>query len=260
MTLTQGIMKSAIVTRTVREGINYVSIYLKPLKYKVSKPRPGQFIMLWVPSYEEIPMSISGFYGNELRITVKARGATTRYLVSSVKPCMFLGFKGPLGRGIEDIEKFQNCKVALIAGGIGIAPLAYLASEIHNIAHIYLIYGAKTASELVLLKEFETLCKDIYISTDDGSMGFKGTVTKLSLKLLPSIKPDAIVVAGPKDVLKEIALYSYKLGIDGWILGESIFKCGIGACGSCTIGKYILCRDGPALTIKEFVEALETGV
>jgi len=257
--MVQGIMKSAIITRIIKESKDCISIYLRSLKYRISKPKPGQFIMLWVPSYEEIPMSISGYYGDELRITVKARGATTKYLVNNAKPGLFLGFKGPLGRGIDDVKKLWNQKVVLIAGGIGIAPLAHLAYEIHSIADTYLIYGTRSASELILLKEFKNLCKDIYISTDDGSRGFKGTVVELATKVLPLIKPDAVIVAGPKEILKEIALYANKIGIDGWILGESIFKCGIGACGSCTIGKYILCKDGPVLTIKEFIKAIEMG-
>ncbi len=251
-----GIIRSAIVVKHVIECSNIASIYLRPINARIPKPKPGQFIMLWVPGLEEIPMSISGFYGDVLRVTVKARGSTTKYLVYNVHSGTFLGFKGPLGRGI-DPAILKGKRVLAVAGGIGIAPIAYLLHELRDYAqYIHLAYGVRTANELVLLDEVTRLCHRVSISTDDGSKGYRGTVVDIASDILRYEVFDVVVVAGPREVLDEVSRICIEKKIHGWVFAESIFKCGIGACGSCSLGKYILCRDGPVLSIEDYWNVL----
>ena len=197
---------------------------------------PGQFIMLNVFDYEEIPLSLS----SARSVTVKAVGETTKALVN-FKGGEIVGVRGPFGK------PFSYSKNALlIAGGIGVAPLRYLYHKLKERgADVIIFYGAKSVSELVFLDEFE----NAYISTDDGSYGFKGNVVQHLIEREVDFDCfDKIYCCGPEVMLRAL----YKLFKERGILKkvefsvERYMRCGIGICGSCVLENGLrVCRDGP---------------
>ena len=208
---------------------------------------PGQFIMVNVFGYEEIPLSLS----SPNSITVKAVGETTQALVN-IEPGKYLGIRGPFGRPFTPAKK-----ALIIGGGIGMAPLAYLYDFlIERGCDVDVIYGAKTSKELVFKDKFDK----VELATDDGSVGFKGNVVELiKSKDLNLDKYEKIYCCGPKAMLKEL----YKLFKEADILEkvefslERYIRCGIGLCGSCVLENGLrVCVEGPVFnltTISNFI-------
>jgi len=197
---------------------------------------PGQFIMLNVFDYEEIPLSLS----SERSVTVKAVGETTKALVN-FKGGEIVGVRGPFGK------HFSYSKNALlIAGGIGVAPLRYLYHKLKEIrADVVVFYGAKSVDELVFLDEF----KDAYISTDDGSYGFKGNVVQHLIERGVDFDSfDRIYCCGPEVMLRSLYSIFKEKGILKKVefSVERYMRCGIGICGSCVLKNGLrVCREGP---------------
>ncbi len=195
---------------------------------------PGQFVMLNVFGYEEIPLSLS----SRRSVTVKAVGETTRRLVA-FKSGEVVGIRGPFGRPFT-----PSSKALIIAGGIGIAPLKYLHdSLVERGAEVKVIYGARSADELIWMDEFE----DVLISTDDGSLGVKGTVLEI-LKQIDVKGFERIYCCGPEVMMVRVFEVLKKEGVVGRseFSLERYMRCGIGVCGSCVVkGGLRVCKEGP---------------
>ena len=147
---------------------------------------PGQFVMVWIPGIDEIPMALS----SENTITVqKAGDATTAMFALGAGEN--LGIRGPFGNGFTKGEK-----VLAIAGGVGAAPLLPLARAD---CVMTLLLGAKTESELLFVDQLDE-CTDVLIATDDGSLGQHGFVTALMDDLnLGRIRQDSGLRSGNDD-------------------------------------------------------------
>lgn len=200
---------------------------------------PGQFIMLNIYDYEEIPLSLSSFNS----VTVKAIGATTKALIE-LKPGSLIGIKGPLGKGFTLPEGDS----LLIAGGIGVAPLIFL-NELFNARGLKtdFCFGARSSDDIV----YE--CENIQITTDDGSRGIKGTVVDLinNKSERELTKYSKIYCCGPEIVLKKLfdIFKEYNLLKKTEFLIERYMKCGLGLCGSCTTGDGLMvCSEGPVFS------------
>ncbi len=198
---------------------------------------PGQFVMVWVPGTDEIPMALS----SENSITVQQVGDATEALFSLKKGAM-LGIRGPFGNGFSKADR-----VLAIAGGVGAAPLLPLARAD---CVMTLLLGARTEKELLFLDQLDE-CTDVLIATDDGTFGQKGFVTQLMDDLNLAVY-DRIAVCGP-----EVMMRAVLDRVDGKGLAASAefslhryMKCGLGVCGSCCIDPSGLrvCRDGPVFT------------
>ena len=240
------------IISTRKENIITKSLLLRPTK-PMKKPKPGQFYMVWVPDYEEVPMSASGYFGGIIRITVAAAGETTRR-IHELEEGEYLGLKGPLGNGIEVGKK----RYLLVGGGYGVAPLIFAMREIKNAGgSSLLIIGARTADYLLFVEEGREL-GEVMISTDDGSLGFKGTAADLAKIILEEEAFDEVLVCGPEPLLIKVAKMALENGIKCYVFAESYMKCGIGLCGSCTLGDsdILVCRDGPVIDGEIYLKAL----
>ena len=158
-------------------------------------PVPGQFVMLKASDCETPllprPFSIYSFNRKKnhsvMEIIYRIAGQGTRRL-SSLRPGLALRVMGPQGKGFT---VFPDRKaMILLAGGIGLAPLSFLAGDSALFHRIHFYAGAKTASALVGLKRLEGFCSELKISTDDGSRGFPGTVNKLFRRDIARYKPE----------------------------------------------------------------------
>uniref|UniRef100_A0A7J2TJT0 Dihydroorotate dehydrogenase electron transfer subunit n=1 Tax=Archaeoglobus fulgidus TaxID=2234 RepID=A0A7J2TJT0_ARCFL len=202
-------------------------------------PLPGQFAMVYVPNYEEIPLSFS----SEKTFTVKAVGETTRALVE-IKAGEWLRVRGAFGRGFRIRDN-----ALIIAGGIGIAPLRFLYKKLlENNYRVRVIYGARNSEELIW-KDFENA---VY-ATEDGSFGFRGTVIDLVEKERLE-NYSAVYCCGKSELLKKLyKIFEKRLDPNFVQFSmERYMRCGIGVCGSCVLenGKRV-CKDGPVFTMSE---------
>lgn len=195
---------------------------------------PGQFVMVWVPGVDEIPMALSG----KNTISVQEVGDATTAMFA-LEEGDLLGIRGPYGEGFP-----VRGMVLAVAGGIGAAPLLPLAMEGH--VGIFLL-GAATEKDLPFRKVLarKTALK---IATDDGSEGRLGPVTVL-LKEVDLHAFDHICVCGPEPMMRVVLELLNDEGIAdrGLFSLHRYMKCGVGLCGSCAIDPDGLrvCREGP---------------
>jgi dihydroorotate dehydrogenase electron transfer subunit len=212
------------------------------------RAEPGQFLMLWVPGIDEVPMSISHIGKGEIGVTVKAVGEATNALCSLQKGGR-VRIRGPLGRGFS----IRGKSPMLVAGGVGSAPLLPLAEKMmENGVRPTIILGAKTKKQLVLVEDFKETGLEVLFASDDGSIGFHGTASDLLAETLDGRTDcDAVYACGPEPMLEPVASIAKKWSIWGQVAMERLMKCGIGVCGSCAVNGKLVCRDGPVFDIAE---------
>jgi len=209
--------------------------------------QPGQFVNLKCSHlYDPLlrrPISIfdADEDSGEISLLIRIVGKGTN-LLSKFEKGDKLDILGPLGNSFPK-DDYRN--PLLVAGGIGIAPLYFLA---RNLNHPTLIWGAKSKKEFFLLDELrESSC--LFVFTEDGSLGEKGLATDKLAYL--SQGHDVIFACGPVQMLKEVVRIAREIGIPSFISLEERMACGFGACLGCAVrtkqGYKILCKEGPIL-------------
>jgi dihydroorotate dehydrogenase electron transfer subunit len=219
-----------------------------------ARGRPGQFVMIWLPSFDEIPMSLSSASNGLASITVAKVGDATE-LLHQKRRDEVIGVRGPLGNSFQPISG----KALLVGGGTGIAPLAFLAENLLELGtKVTFMLGAKSKEELLFLTRLNSLLSkegsETIVSTEDGSYGHKGVVTELAESALKRDKFDMIYTCGKEPMLLKIFLLAEKHKTPLQASLERLMRCAIGLCGSCTVGKYRVCIDGPVFTEKQLRE------
>jgi dihydroorotate dehydrogenase electron transfer subunit len=222
--------------------------------------QPGQFVMVRAGSTLDPllrrPFSIHKTTGDGLvTILFKVIGKGTG-LLAAASEGMVLDIIGPLGRGFDMTGAGPYC---MIGGGMGIAPLYFLASRLmragrqpHNPP---ILLGAQTQAELMLLaEEFTDLGYSVLTATDDGSLGHHGFVTELLDDILSEVRQ--VYVCGPMPMMRTVALKCRAAGAACQVSLETHMACGLGACLGCTFpassGGYLhVCRDGPVCSAEE---------
>lgn len=227
--------------------------------------KPGQFINLRVLENSEPllrrPFSISAVRSSRVQVIYKILGKGTQALAAR-KPQEHLDVIGPLGNGFDypaSSGKLKKTRNILVAGGMGVAPLFFLAQKLKNNPPLVLI-GGKTKMQIICAREFKTLGCKVKVATDDGSSGFKGKVTDLLEALLPSTidrRPLTVYACGPHPMLKKIASLSSENRITTQLSLEEHMACGVGACLGCVVltknGYRSVCKDGPVFAGEEIV-------
>ncbi|MDD5454340.1 MAG: dihydroorotate dehydrogenase electron transfer subunit [Candidatus Ratteibacteria bacterium] len=222
---------------------------------------PGQFLHIKCSASNHYllrrPLSIHQVIdGKYVEILYKIVGKGTDWL-SKRKRGEKLDCIGPLGNGFRLIKS----EIVFVAGGIGIAPLIFLAEKIaktDRLASITAFIGAKTKDEILCADKLKKLRATVHIATEDGSLGYKGLVSNLFKNNLSSVVcrlSSVIYACGPKGMLKEIALLSQKYKIPCQVSFEQFMGCGIGICNACVIrtkyGYKKVCKDGPVFDTEE---------
>ncbi|MDH7478200.1 MAG: dihydroorotate dehydrogenase electron transfer subunit, partial [Candidatus Bathyarchaeota archaeon] len=142
-------------------------------------------------------------------------------------------------------------------GGTGIAPLYFLAKKLApKASKLTMVIGAKTRQELLFMEKLKKFCGEEHLlaTTDDGSYGFKGLASELSESILAKEKYDAIYACGPEQMIRKAFETAEKAGIGIEVSLERLIRCAIGLCGSCVIGKYRVCKDGPVFNDNQLRE------
>jgi dihydroorotate dehydrogenase electron transfer subunit len=220
-----------------------------------SKAKPGQFLMLWIPGVDEIPLSVLDAGDNLVSVSIKAVGDATRHL-HSLEAGATVGIRGPFGNSFTE----SRGRVLLVGGGTGTAPLLFLAKQLATkTERLSFVEGAKTKDELLFVKDLQGICneKTLITTTDDGTAGLQCLVTQPLAELLDKEKFDMIYTCGPEVMVKKIFEMTEKRKLPLEASLERLMRCGIGLCGSCMIGKYRVCRDGPVFNAAQLREVQE---
>jgi dihydroorotate dehydrogenase electron transfer subunit len=216
--------------------------------------QPGQFVMVWVPGRDEFPMSVS-FPGERFGITYKVVGEGTRHL-SAMGPGDRLGIRGPYGRGYS----LEGERVLVVAGGTGMAVLAPMVEQaVAAGVSVDIVLGARTGTELLMRSRCERTGATVYITTDDGSEGFKGLTTDRARELLDAGGYDMVYTCGPERMIVGVLELAKARSIPMQASLERYMKCGIGICDSCAIDGRHVCIDGPVFPGEALSAMAELG-
>lgn len=220
-----------------------------------AKARPGQFLMLWVPGVDEIPLSILDADSDDIvSVAVKKVGKATAALHRTEVDDV-VGVRGPFGNSFTTVKG----RVLMIGGGTGVVPLFFLAKKLMTSAkRLVFVQGAKTKSELLFLDKLEEMHKkrniQLVTSTEDGTCGITGLCTTPLEQILAREKFDMIYTCGPEPMMHKVfeLAEDHKLNLEASL--ERLMRCAIGICGTCVIGKYRVCKDGPIFTAEQLKE------
>lgn len=218
----------------------------------------GQFVSVYCKDKTKLlprPISICQIDKEKgrLRIVYRVVGGGTEEM-SSYSAGDDISLIGPLGNGFMQRE---GKKAILIGGGIGIPPMVGLAEALKGKAEVSVVAGYR--DELLLTEELENAGK-LYIATEDGSTGTKGTVIDAIKE--QSVEGDVIYACGPTPMLKAIKEYALANNIECQLSLEERMACGIGACLACVcqskdkdahsnVNNKRICKDGPVFLAEE---------
>ncbi len=265
---------AALIVRKETWGEYCLLALDSPLAAK--KAEPGQFLMVRV-SDEPYPLlrrpfSIHAREKNRLEIFFSKVGAGTAILAER-NPGETLDILGPLGKGFRISRKRQPGRTAfLVGGGRGIAPLYFLARELRaRGVRPRIFYGGRTEFHLPLLSKLIEQGFDLFVSTDDGSLGYHGFICPMLERELArwlnaprrgrALPRPEIFACGPDAMLKGVAGIADRYRVPAQFSLESIMGCGIGACWGCVkrirkagrTGWVKICEDGPVFRNSEIV-------
>ena len=219
---------------------------------------PGQFVIVrTTEDSERIPLTICDYDRKAGTITIvfQTVGAGTIIMSKLKAGDSFCDFVGPLGCASEfiseDIVSLKKKNILFVAGGVGTAPVYPQVKWLHeNGIDADVIVGAKNKDLLILEKEMEAVAGNLYITTDDGSYGRSGMVTKTIQDLVDEGNHyDVCVAIGPMIMMKFVCKLTKELNINTVVSMNPIMVDGTGMCGACrlTVGDKVkfACVDGP---------------
>jgi dihydroorotate dehydrogenase electron transfer subunit len=223
---------------------------------------PGQFVMLrWSEGFDPLLRRPFSFHRIDKKLgtidilfRVVGKGTTLLAEKNLSESCNLLG---PLGNGFK-INNAINQPI-ILAGGMGVAPMLALADQLVTSKIAPLVFlGAKSKEELWCAEQFQSLGCELHLATDDGSLGFKGTVLELFLTFGFRISDFGFVFGcGPEPMLRQLAKLAKEKSFDCQISLETNMACGMGTCQGCVtpvVGPeqyQLVCKDGPVFDSKE---------
>lgn len=241
-------MNEAIVKIKSVEDTN---AYSKTIRFDWNAfARPGQFIMVWAPGMEEIPLSLSSV-DEEKSITFKIVGKDTEFL-SKLKEGDRIRVRGPYGNGYD----LSAERILVVGGGIGIAPITPVLKE----RRVDAIFAARDAAEVSYADPIgKKYCDNHWICTDDGSFGEHCNAVEMVKKVLKEHEYDQIIACGPEVMLFFLLKFCNEEGIECQMSLERYMKCAAGVCGACMIDDLRVCADGPVFTSEQISKLKDFG-
>lgn len=219
---------------------------------------PGQFVIVRTDEKaERIPLTICDYDRNAGTITIvfQAVGAGTTMMSKLKAGDSFADFVGPLGCPSEliseDLAELKNKKILFVAGGVGTAPVYPQVKWLHeNGIDADVIVGFKNKDFLILEDEMKAVAGNLIVTTDDGSYGRNGMVTKVIQDLYDEgTKYDVCIAIGPMIMMKFVCRLTKELELPTIVSLNPIMVDGTGMCGACrvTVGGEVkfACVDGP---------------
>ena len=236
---------------------------------KLFEHLPGQCAMVCIPGVSEAMFSITSSPTNKeyQEFSIKRCGVLTEYL-HSMQVGDEITVRGPYGNNFPVDTELKGKNLLFIAGGIALAPLRsvinYCLAHREDYGHIDILYGSRSADDLVQRKEIEEYWMNVpdvnvYLTIDrpqegwDGNVGFVPTY----LKELNFDTNRVAVLCGPPIMIKFCLQGLTEMGFSHdqvYTTLELRMKCGIGKCGRCNIGTKYVCKDGPVFRFDEIDE------
>ncbi|DAA97197.1 TPA: ferredoxin-NADP reductase [Candidatus Gastranaerophilales bacterium HUM_9] len=218
--------------------------------YVVRNAKAGQFIIFRAEENgERVPLTIADVdkEKGELTIVFMAVGYTTKKLAELEVGDELVDLVGPLGKPTH-IEKYGT--VVCIAGGYGAAPCYLIAKAFKDAGNkVYMIMGARTKDLIFWQDKMKNACTELYVTTDDGSLGIKGFGTTVLKEIMDREKVDYAIAVGPMPMMRAVAEMTRGTGIKTEASMNPIMVDGTGMCGACrlTVGgeTKFACVDGP---------------
>jgi dihydroorotate dehydrogenase electron transfer subunit len=223
---------------------------------KIPEFKPGQFVQVKVDGSHETflrrPISIHDvdYESNTFKLLIQIAGSATRAL-GGLKNGDILNLVYPLGNSFT--LPAENEKVLLVGGGCGIAPLLFLGKYLKSNGYIPdILLGFRNRERIIEFEEYQKT-GNVFVTTEDGSMGEKGYVTSHSV--FSTKQYNRICCCGPDRMMKALASYSKKRNITCEVSLENLMACGIGACLCCIVdtvkGNLCTCIDGPVFNVND---------
>ena len=227
---------------------------------------PRAFSIYRVSSRPSVAGSPAGDAPPVIEILYKVLGRGTQCL-SRMEPGQEIEILGPLGNAFtlpDDLEQ-----AILVAGGIGVPPIAALAAQVaqirnskFEIRNLEVFLGGKTSEDILCVKDFEEAGAGVHIPTEDGSLGTRGLITDLlrPFLLTPHASRLTLYTCGPPGMLETVARLAEESAVPCQVSVEANMACGFGACMGCAVevkgdGKSykLVCKDGPVFDSREIV-------
>jgi len=197
--------------------------------------QPGQFVILRLSEQgERFPLTIVSANKEKglIELVSQRVGKSTAQLATLKAGDLILDIAGPLGNPSE-IKKFGQ--VVVIGGGVGIAPVLPIARALKDAGNeIIAVLGARSKDMLFFIDKFKEISENVYITTDDGSLGTKGFVTDVLKMLIDKDKRiKRIIAIGPVVMMKAVSELTREFNIPTVVSLNSIMIDGTGMCGGC---------------------------
>ncbi len=234
------------------------------LAFPASACVPGQFVMVKAgcggdPLLRR-PISIHRRTKNGIQLLYEIVGQGTS-LLAELKPGAAVSLIGPLGNGFP-LDAAKGRTPVLVGGGMGVAPLVFLAEQLRTAAGVnqpIVFLGARSKADLLCAADFRKAGCKVSIATDDGSCGRRGFVSCLLEKILkdPAAKKAVIYSCGPQPMLNSVYALADTAGCPAYVSLETHMACGIGACLGCVVatsqGNKRVCKDGPVFDAQDIL-------
>ena len=238
-------MYQIVTKRELAPKVDLFEVYAPEI---VAKAKPGQFVIVTIQEKgERVPLTIAGLNHETGTITIVFNevGKTTKQLGTFQKGDSISNIAGPLGNPSE-IRKFG--RVLCVGGGVMTAPLSYVAEALHEAGNeLVAVVGARIKDLLIFEEEMKSVAKEFYVTTDDGSKGYKGL--DFLKELISKEKFDRAIVMGPVIMMKTVSEMTRPFNIKTVVTLTPIMVDGMGMCGACRVtvqGETKFgCVDGP---------------
>lgn len=219
--------------------------------FVANKCEAGQFIIIRVDEDgERVPLTIADYDREKKTVTIiyQVVGYSTKLLSEKKVGEYVEDFVGPLGQPAP-LHKLDH--VVGVAGGVGSAPLYPQLRKLAEMGvKVDVIIGGRSAEFVILADKFKEFCDNVYITTDDGSLGIKGFGTTVLQELIDKgEKIDEVIAIGPLIMMKNVVALTKQYDIPTMVSLNPIMIDGTGMCGGCrvTVGgeTKFACVDGP---------------
>lgn len=263
---------SSVIRLTEKEKLFHVRIIDRSERERFSF-LPGQFVMLEVPGFGEVPISISGSNSQKgfVELCIREAGTVTSML-HRARVGARVGIRGPFGTYFP-MEKMKGHSILLIAGGLGLAPLRspiiYVTENRADYDQVHILYGTSDPSQLLFDYQYEqwrrvdgVTLSIIIDRPDENWKGPVGVVTKLLEKIDVPMDDTFAIVCGPPIMFKFVCTMLSRMGMPRdrmYVSLERRMHCGMGKCCRCNVGSTYVCMDGPVFdfwTVMNLKEAI----
>jgi len=263
---------SSVIRLTEKEKLYHIRI-LDNVERERFSFQPGQFVMLELPGFGEIPISISGSNSQKgfIELCIRQAGTVTNVL-HKAKPGAKVGIRGPFGTHFP-MQRMKGHSILLIAGGLGLAPLRapifYVTENRSDFNQVYIFYGTTDPSTLLFDYQYEQWRRvdgvnlSIIVEKPDANWrGPVGLVTSLLDQIDVLMDETYAIVCGPPVMFKFVCNRLSQMGMPRdrmFVSLERRMHCGMGKCCRCNVGSTYVCMDGPVFdfwTVMNLKEAI----